>query len=235
MRYAKGNPKRLCGCSNLKRKDAHAATWQRFAYGSRWRRVPVPLSCHHQARSPGSPTTRPSSAGCPPTMCAPVCVCARAHPLPRACVCVCLQVKQFLLPDLLAGMTVGVMAVPQGMSYALVAGMSPKHGLYTSFFPMLLCEARARRQGNADNAGALPLPSPADCIFGTSAHLVSGPTAIVSLLVTRCVVCVPVKSGEGRWAFVSVSACVAVCCTCVRDCVCLCVDAQRSQPPPAVL
>lgn len=45
--------------------------------------------------------------------------------------------RDYLLADVLAGVTVGVMAVPQGMSYALVAGLKPAVGLYSSFFPML--------------------------------------------------------------------------------------------------
>jgi len=44
--------------------------------------------------------------------------------------------KGFLKNDLLAGLTVGVMFVPQGMAYALLAGMPPIYGLYGGFiFP----------------------------------------------------------------------------------------------------
>jgi Sulfate permease family len=50
------------------------------------------------------------------------------------------QVKQNLPSDILAGVTVGVLAVPQAMSYALVAGINPKFGLYTSAFPMVICK-----------------------------------------------------------------------------------------------
>lgn len=49
------------------------------------------------------------------------------------------QWKQFLLADAVAGVTVGMLAVPQGMSYATVAGLSPVYGLYNSFYPMLIC------------------------------------------------------------------------------------------------
>lgn len=62
--------------------------------------------------------------------------------------------------DLVAGLTVGVMAVPQAMSYATVAGLPPKYGLYNAFM------------------GLLPY-----CVFGTSPHLISGPTAVMSILV----------------------------------------------------
>ena len=61
--------------------------------------------------------------------------------------------------DLVAGLTVGVMAVPQAMSYATVAGLPPEYGLYNAF------------------VGLLPY-----CLFGTSPHLITGPTAVMSIL-----------------------------------------------------
>ncbi len=62
--------------------------------------------------------------------------------------------------DILAGLTVGVMLVPQGMAYALLAGMPPIYGLYASIFPLLLY-----------------------AIMGTSIQLSLGPAALVSILV----------------------------------------------------
>eukprot|EP01051_Picozoa_sp_SAG22_P011416 SAG22_NODE_1095_length_5580_cov_3.745302_4_plen_709_part_00 len=62
--------------------------------------------------------------------------------------------------DIVAGCTVGVLAVPQAMSYATVAGLPPVYGLYNAF------------------VGLLPYP-----IFGTSPALISGPTAVMSILV----------------------------------------------------
>lgn len=40
--------------------------------------------------------------------------------------------------DLLAGLTVGIMLVPQGMAYALLAGMPPIYGLYASLVPLIV-------------------------------------------------------------------------------------------------
>lgn len=40
---------------------------------------------------------------------------------------------QWLLGDGIAGLTVGLVVVPQAMAYALLAGLSPDFGLYTSF------------------------------------------------------------------------------------------------------
>lgn len=64
-----------------------------------------------------------------------------------------------LRADLAAGITVAAMLVPQGMAYALLAGLPPEVGLYASTIPVL-----------------------AYALFGTSRQLAVGPVAIVSLL-----------------------------------------------------
>ena len=40
--------------------------------------------------------------------------------------------------DLSAGLTVGVMLIPQGMAYAMLTGMPPIYGLYGGFIPLFL-------------------------------------------------------------------------------------------------
>ena len=40
--------------------------------------------------------------------------------------------------DFMAGLTVAVMHIPQGMAYAMLASVEPIVGLYTSFFPVLV-------------------------------------------------------------------------------------------------
>ena len=67
--------------------------------------------------------------------------------------------KNQLRGDLFAGLTVGVMLVPQGMAYAMLAGLDPIHGLYAVTVPLILY-----------------------AILGTSRQLAVGPTAIGSLL-----------------------------------------------------
>ncbi|QKS71627.1 sodium-independent anion transporter [Paenalkalicoccus suaedae] len=62
--------------------------------------------------------------------------------------------------DLQAGLIVAVMLVPQGMAYALLAGMPPITGLYASIIPILIY-----------------------AMIGTSRQLAVGPVAVVSLLV----------------------------------------------------
>ncbi len=67
----------------------------------------------------------------------------------RAWTCVCsvlpilvwlpaYQWRTDLGPDFVAGLTVAVMHIPQSMAYAVLAGVTPVHGLYTSFFPQLV-------------------------------------------------------------------------------------------------
>jgi SulP family sulfate permease len=62
--------------------------------------------------------------------------------------------------DLLAGLTVATVAVPQALAYALLAGVPPVYGLYTAFVLIAL--------------GSL---------FGSSVYLVNGPTNAISLVV----------------------------------------------------
>lgn len=61
--------------------------------------------------------------------------------------------------DLSAGLTVGVMLIPQGMAYAMIAGLPPIYGLYASTIPILIY-----------------------AFLGTSRQLAVGPVAMVSLL-----------------------------------------------------
>ncbi|XP_034583215.1 sulfate transporter 4.1, chloroplastic isoform X3 [Setaria viridis] len=70
--------------------------------------------------------------------------------------------KEDLQADLAAGITVGVMLVPQAMSYAKLAGLHPIYGLYTGFVPLFVY-----------------------AIFGSSRQLAVGPVALVSLLVSN--------------------------------------------------
>ncbi len=68
--------------------------------------------------------------------------------------------KEYLSGDLSAGLTVGVMLIPPGMAYAMIAGLPPVYGLYAAIFPQLIY-----------------------AIFGTSRQLAVGPVAMDSLLV----------------------------------------------------
>ena len=68
--------------------------------------------------------------------------------------------KSYFSGDLVAGLTVGVMLIPQGMAYAMIAGLPPVFGLYASLIPQVIY-----------------------AIMGTSRQLAVGPVAMDSLLV----------------------------------------------------
>ncbi len=68
--------------------------------------------------------------------------------------------KKTFKGDAAAGITVGIMLIPQGMAYAVLAGLPPVYGLYASIVPLLIY-----------------------AILGTSRQLAVGPVAMVSLLV----------------------------------------------------
>lgn len=79
-----------------------------------------------------------------------------------------------LRSDLLAGLTGAVIVLPQGVAYAIIAGLPPQYGLYTAIITPII-------------AG----------LFGSSRHLVSGPTAAISIVVFSIVSgVVPPDSGR---------------------------------------
>lgn len=67
---------------------------------------------------------------------------------------------EYFRKDLIAALTVAVVAIPQSMAYALIAGVNPVYGLYTSIVSSIIGSA-----------------------FGSSKHLVTGPTNAICLLV----------------------------------------------------
>ena len=68
--------------------------------------------------------------------------------------------KKDLKSDFAAGLTVGVMLIPQGMAYAMIAGLPPVYGLYAALLPQVVY-----------------------AFMGTSRQLAVGPVAMDSLIV----------------------------------------------------
>lgn len=85
--------------------------------------------------------------------------------------------KSMLSGDLAAGLTVGVILIPQGMAYALIAGLPPVYGLYAAIVPQLIY-----------------------ALMGTSRQLAVGPVAMDSLLVASGI---SVMAAEGSDAYIA--------------------------------
>ena len=61
--------------------------------------------------------------------------------------------------DLLVGLSGAILALPQSIAYALIAGLPPEYGLYAAIIPVLIA-----------------------CLWGSSWHLICGPTAAISIV-----------------------------------------------------
>jgi len=68
--------------------------------------------------------------------------------------------KHSLKADVLAGLTGAVIVLPQGVAFATIAGLPPQYGLYTAMITPIVA-----------------------ALFGSSRHLISGPTTAISIVV----------------------------------------------------
>ena len=68
--------------------------------------------------------------------------------------------RQSTRADLTAGITGALIVLPQGVAFATIAGMPPEYGLYAAMLPAIVA-----------------------ALFGSSWHLVSGPTTAISIAV----------------------------------------------------
>ncbi len=68
--------------------------------------------------------------------------------------------RETLRGDLVAGLTGSIVVLPQGVAFATIAGLPPEYGLYTAIVPAVVA-----------------------ALFGSSWHLVSGPTTAISIVV----------------------------------------------------
>ena len=72
--------------------------------------------------------------------------------------------KQSVKADFIAGLTGAVIVLPQGVAFATIAGLPPEYGLYTAMVTPIIA-----------------------ALFGSSFHLVSGPTTAISIVVFSAV------------------------------------------------
>jgi high affinity sulfate transporter 1 len=70
----------------------------------------------------------------------------------------------YIIGDIIAGLTVGTMRIPQSLGYSLLANLPAVYGLYVSFIPVLVYS-----------------------FFGSSRHLSIGTFAVVSLMVSNAI------------------------------------------------
>ena len=75
-----------------------------------------------------------------------------------------LVTKETLKADLVAGFTGAVIVLPQGVAFATIAGLPPEYGLYTAMVTPVIA-----------------------ALFGSSHHLISGPTTAISIVVFAAV------------------------------------------------
>ncbi len=71
-----------------------------------------------------------------------------------------LVTKESIKDDVMAGLTGAVIVLPQGVAFATIAGLPPEYGLYTAMITPIIA-----------------------ALFGSSLHLISGPTTAISIVV----------------------------------------------------
>ncbi|CAF1544697.1 unnamed protein product, partial [Adineta steineri] len=74
------------------------------------------------------------------------------------------NIRKNLFGDIIAGITVAIMHIPQGMAYGVLTTLPPIYGLYVSFFPVIIY-----------------------MIFGTCPHLSIGTFAVISLMIAQAI------------------------------------------------
>ncbi|KAL2159076.1 hypothetical protein VTH06DRAFT_2835 [Thermothelomyces fergusii] len=90
---------------------------------------------------------------------------------------------RWLINDVIAGLTIGLMLIPQGLSYARIATVPVQHGLLSCWFPPMLY-----------------------ALMGTTKDLSTGPTSLISLLTAETI-----KSLQGgEWSAEEIASAVAM-------------------------
>ncbi|MBF0565112.1 MAG: SulP family inorganic anion transporter [Nitrospirae bacterium] len=85
------------------------------------------------------------------------------------------EVRYTWKSDLFAGLTGAVLVLPQGVAFAMIAGMPPQYGLYSAMIPAIIA-----------------------ALFGSSRHLISGPTTAISIVIFGTLIGMA-EPGSGRY------------------------------------
>ncbi|KAI5783648.1 sulfate permease [Geopyxis carbonaria] len=118
----------------------------------------------------------------------------------------------WMVGDIIAGLTVGAVVVPQSMSYAILASLSAEYGLYSSFIGVFIY-----------------------CFFATSKDVTIGPVAVMSLEVAKVIAHVKEVTGD-KYSNPEIATCLAFIC----GVICLGIGLMRAGfilefiPAPAV-
>ncbi|XP_065521940.1 chloride anion exchanger [Lathamus discolor] len=91
--------------------------------------------------------------------------------------------REWILSDIVSGINTGLVAVLQGLAFALLVNVPPGYGLYAAFFPVLVY-----------------------FIFGTSRHISVGPFPVLSLMVGGAVVRLVPDDSTGNGTSTNISA-----------------------------
>src|SRR5208337_2807168 len=68
--------------------------------------------------------------------------------------------RRSMKSDIIAGITGAIIVLPQGVAFAIIAGLPPEYGLYSAIVPTIIAS-----------------------LFGSSYHLISGPTTAISIVI----------------------------------------------------
>ncbi|CAG8628859.1 4259_t:CDS:2 [Racocetra fulgida] len=89
----------------------------------------------------------------------------------------------WLTGDLIAGITVGLVVIPQSMAYAKVAALPVEYGLYSSFVGVTIY-----------------------CLFATSKDMTIGPTAVMSLLIGQALTAIASNKDNAGYQNTTIAA-----------------------------
>ena len=95
-----------------------------------------------------------------------------------------LKDPKILSADVVSGITVALILIPQAMAYAQLAGLPSYYGLYTAFLPPIIA-----------------------ALWGSSRQLATGPVAMVALLTAAALAPSPIAGSTSfRWLYCCRSA-----------------------------